>query len=112
MPILNDPTMAQQALPAGHYGYSATRLEELGAAEYTLVTVVTDVSGSVSEFLSEMEDALVAILQACKLSPRADNLLVRLVTFADKVTEIHGFKLLEQCHVNAYRGLLRAGGST
>jgi uncharacterized protein YegL len=112
MPVLNDTTMAQQALPTGQYGYSATRLEELGAAEYTLVTIVNDVSGSVSEFVAEMEAALTEIVKACKLSPRADNLMIRLVTFDDVIAEAHGFKLLEQCHLSNYQGVLRVGGST
>lgn len=112
MPILNDNSMQNQTLPTGHYGYSATRIDHLGATEYTLVTVVTDVSGSVAAFLSEMESALKAIIGACKLSPRADNLLFRLVTFDDRMKEVHGFKLLEQCKQSDYDRILKAGGST
>jgi hypothetical protein len=112
MPILNDATMHQQTLPTGHYGYSATRLEELGAAEYTLVTIVNDVSGSVTAFVGEMERAIQEIVSACKLSPRADNLMIRLVTFSDRMKEVHGFKLLEQCNLGDYQGILRATGST
>jgi hypothetical protein len=112
MPVLNDATMEQQTLPAGHYGYSATRLEKLGAAEYTLVTIVTDVSGSVAAFVHEMEEALGEITKACRFSPRADNLLLRLVAFSNRLEELHGFKLLEQCRPDDYRGILRAGGAT
>jgi hypothetical protein len=112
MPVLTDLNMEQQTLPTGHYGYSATRIEDLGAAEYTLVTIVNDVSGSVSQFRGEMEAALREIVRACKLSPRADNLMVRLVTFADQMDEAHGFKLLQQCHLDDYRRILRIGGCT
>lgn len=112
MPILNDASMDARTLPTGHYGYSATRIEELGAAEYTLVTIVNDVSGSVNGFLGEMEQALGEIVNACKLSPRADNLMIRLVTFDDRMEEVHGFKLLEQCRLSDYRKVLRSGGST
>jgi hypothetical protein len=112
MPVLNDATMDQQTLPTGHYGYSATRLENLGAAEYTVVTIVTDVSGSVSGFIREREDALEEIVNACRLSPRADNLLLRLVAFSNRLEKLHGFKLLEQCHLSDYRGILRVGGNT
>jgi hypothetical protein len=38
MPIFNDTTLDQITLPNSHYGYSATRLDELGATEYTVVT--------------------------------------------------------------------------
>lgn len=112
MPVLNNATMNQQALPNGNYGYSGARLDDLGAAEYTLVTIVTDISSSVSPFAKEMEKALAEIVGACKHSPRADNLLIRLVTFADRMEEPHGFKLLEQCSLKDYQGVLRTGGCT
>jgi len=112
MPVLNGEEMETQKLPNGHYGYSATRLENLGAAEYTLVTVVSDVSGSVQPFTGEMEKALSAIVQACKMSPRGNNLLIRLVTFADHLQETHGYKLLDRCHTADYSGILTANGST
>ena len=112
MPIFNDATMQQQALPSGQYGFSATRLDDLGATEYTLVTIVCDASPSVSKFVKEMEKALVEIVKACKFSPRADNLMIRLVTFATGMTEVHGFKLLEQCNVNDYKNVIRTYGGT
>lgn len=111
MPVLNT-TDLNAGLDTGHYGYSATRIDDLGAAEYTLVTIVTDVSPSVGEFVAEMEAALREIVQACKLSPRADNLLVRLVTFSGDMQEAHGFKLLEECNLDGYRGILRIGSAT
>ena len=112
MPILNDTDLDQITLPNSHYGYSATRLEELGATEYTVVTIVCDVSGSTAPFTFDMEAAVTQIVQACKLSPRADNLLLRLVAFDDTLAEIHGFKLLENCHLADYGGALRSGGAT
>ncbi len=112
MPILNGASLDPHALPSGHYGYSGTRLESLGAAEYTLVTIVTDISGSVAPFRREMEEAIQQIVQACRLSPRADNLLIRLVLFEDALQEVHGFKLLQECKPKDYQKLLRAGGST
>jgi hypothetical protein len=110
--ILNDNTMTPHTLPTGHYGYSGTRIEKLGAAEYTLVTVVTDVSGSVHAYRREMEDAIKEIVAACKHAPRADNLMLRLVTFADTLREAHGFKLLGNCNAADYDGILSPGGNT
>src|SRR6185295_2193283 len=52
------------------------------------------------------------IVQASKLSPRADNLLLRLVAFDHTLSELHGFKLLENCNLADYGGILRSGGST
>jgi uncharacterized protein YegL len=112
MPVLNDTSLDQINLPNSHYGYSATRLEDLGATEYTVVTVACDVSGSTAAFIFEMEAAIARIVQACKFSPRADNLLLRLIAFDDSLNELHGFKLLENCHLADYGGILRAGGST
>ncbi len=112
MPILNDAALDSHALPNSHYGYSATRLEELGATEYTVVTVACDVSGSTAGFIFDMEAAVARVVLACKSSPRADNLLLRLVAFDDTLAEVHGFKLLENCDLADYGGVLRAGGST
>jgi len=112
MPILNDASLEPVTLPNSHYGYSATRLEELGATEYTVVTVACDVSGSTAGFIFDMEAAVARVVEACKSSPRADNLLLRLVAFDDTLAEVHGFKLLENCDLADYGGVLRAGGST
>ena len=112
MPILNDTQLDQVALPNSHYGYSATRLEDLGATEYTIATIVADISGSTASFVGDMETAITRIVQACKYSPRADNLLLRLVSFDHLLNELHGFKLLENCHPADYGGCLMPGGTT
>lgn len=112
MPIFNDTSLDQITLPNSHYGYSATRLEELGATEYTVVTIACDVSGSTAAFTFDMESAITKIVQACRFSPRADNLLLRLIAFDDTLSELHGFKLLENCNPADYGGILQSGGST
>ena len=112
MPILNDVTLDQIDLPNSHYGYSAARIETLGATEYTAATIVVDVSGSTQAFKAEMEACIAEIISACKYSARADNLLLRLVQFDTILDEIHGFKLLENCNTGDYSGVLRAGGNT
>lgn len=112
MPKLNDPTLDAQKLTGSHYGYSATTIENLGATEYTLVTILIDVSVSVSSFKKELEGCIKSIVQACKASPRSDNLLIRLVAFSDDVEEIHGFKMLENCKADDYDGVLKIHGST
>jgi len=111
MPRLNDE-LSQHKLPTGHYGYSAIGLDKLGATEYTLVTIVQDVSSSVASFKKEMEKALKEIITACKFSPRADNLMIRFLQFNETVHEAHGFKLLEQCNPDDYDNSLAIGGMT
>jgi uncharacterized protein YegL len=112
MPKLNDATMEEVALPNTSFGYSATRIDELGATEYTTVDLVVDVSGSVDEYAGEMESAIKEVVNACKLSPRADNLVLRLVTFNARMDELHGYKLLQNCNLDDYSGCLKCGGTT
>ena len=86
----------------GNFQFSAIRIEDLGATEYTLVTMVCDISGSVITFANELMRCIKTIVGACKKSPRAENLLVRLLLFNDTVFEIHGFKNLSDIDANNY----------
>lgn len=104
--------LEQHNLPMGTYGYSATSLDDLGATEYTLVTIVVDVSASVTVFKTGMEQAIVQIINSCKYSPRVDNLMIRLVSFSEQIYEIHGFKLLSECDESDYNDCLRIRGAT
>ena len=94
------------------YKFSATKIGALGATEYTLVTIVTDSSGSVSGFGQQLETCLKTIFKACDKSPRRDNLLIRVVQFNDTMDEIHGFKLLGSIKESDYDNALNIGGST
>jgi len=96
----------------GHFGFSAIGLDQLGATEYTLVDILIDVSSSTQGFSKEMESALQEIIKACKFSPRSNNLLIRLVTFATNSDEVHGYKLLSQCEISDYSNILQPCGMT
>lgn len=109
MPALSPDTEQHKA---GTFNYSATRLSELGASEYTLVTIVNDVSGSVSSFKPLMENAIKQSVMSCRNSPRADNLMIRCIHFGDYVTEFHGFKLLSSINDSDYDNCLTISGST
>jgi uncharacterized protein YegL len=111
MPRINDG-LDQHKLPTGSYGYSAIGLDKLLATEYTLCTIIQDASGSVSSYRKEMESAIKEIIKACQQSPRADNLLLRIVLFSDDVEEIHGFKLLSQCNLSDYDNCIKIKGMT
>jgi len=94
------------AIPGtGNFQFSAVKLENLGATEYTLVTIAIDISSSVDPFADELLKSLKSIVESCKKSPRAENLMVRLITFNQEIQEIHGFKLLNQINVNDYKDL-------
>jgi uncharacterized protein YegL len=113
MPVFDPgaPTVSRR-LAASPYGYSATRLDALGAAEYTLVAVAADQSGSVSPFRVEIERCLAELLRACQRHPRAEQVMLRVVAFDHTLHEIHGFQPLPSLDPAAYAGCLQAGGST
>lgn len=111
MPILKDDTM-EDLKTASNYKFSAVKIDELGAPEYTLVTVAQDVSGSVFTYARDMEKCLQTILEACQKSPRAENLMFRLVGFNDVLNEIHGFKLLNTVTPQDYQNILQPDGGT
>ena len=112
MPVFDSSNLFKRALVGSTYGFSGTRIEDLGASEYTLVTIVCDDSGSVHGFHQDLEACIAHIVKACQRSPRADNLMLRLVTFDDTLKEIHGFKPLNECPPTDYTGFLSCGGLT
>jgi uncharacterized protein YegL len=94
----------------GNFQFSAVRIEDLdGATEYTLVTVVVDVSGSVIGFSGALLDCIKTIFESCQKSPRSENLLVRLITFNRNLEEIHGFLNLSDIDINTYPDFHCAG---
>jgi uncharacterized protein YegL len=105
-----DPSETHKTLNG--FQFSATQLDKLGASEYTIVTIVQDVSGSVMGFASDMEATIQKIVEACRKSPRSENLLLRLVTFNDRVQEVHGFVELNKINVGAYTNSLHCYGTT
>jgi hypothetical protein len=108
MPLSDTMEVARTPGP-GTFEFSAVRPEHLGATEYTLVTVVVDETGSVAGFSDQLLATVQSIVTACQHSPRADNLMVRLVSFNDRVTEVHGFKPLADLDPSAYPGFRPQG---
>jgi len=106
MPVLTD-NMEEYEIPGatGNFKFSAIRADELGATEYTLVTLVTDITGSVSPFAHLLLECKKQIVRSCKKSPRADNLMLRDVAFNEEVYEVHGFKPLDLIDPDAYEPL-------
>lgn len=104
--------LKQHTLAGSAYGFSGVRIDDLGASEYTLAVIAADTSTSVGPFVRHIEAAIGAVLQACGRSPRADNLLLRLLSFDDTVTEVHGFRALAELDPAAYHNTLKAGGCT
>lgn len=111
MPKLMDNMDRLKIAGPGSFNYSAIRPDMLGATEYTLVTLALDRSGSVRPFSREITEMLKTIIKACRFSPRAENIMVRLITFNDALDEVHGFKPLSLIDENAYLDLA-CGGET
>jgi len=107
----NDDTMNVMNT-AGNYQFSAVKLDNLGATEYSLVTIVQDNTGSVQAFKNDMEKCIQTAVEACQKSPRAENLMLRLVKFNTKIEEVHGFKLLGSINIKDYDGVLNPDGMT
>lgn len=99
----------------GSFTFSGTRVESLGATEYTLVTIAVDVTGSVWGFENDLGNALITAVESCRKSPRSENLLVRVVLFSTSypsgLKEIHGFKPLADIDTASYPQLNPGGGT-
>lgn len=95
MPLIgNDDNMETRQIGGSSFTFSGARIDDLGAPEYTLVTIAVDVTGSTSGFAKELRDTLITAVEACKKSPRSENLLLRVITFSTYVggvSELHGF---------------------
>jgi von Willebrand factor type A domain. len=95
-----------------NFHFSAISVDKLSATEYTLATIVMDQSGSTSEFQKEQIAALESIIDACRKSPRAENLMIRFVTFNDQTFEEHGFRPLSTIQSADYRSISAPTGMT
>lgn len=115
MPIFGQESkeMQTQAIAGGAFEFSGARPETLtGASEYTLTTIVCDVTGSVQGSEDVLLKAIKDSVLLCKRSTATDNLLVRYVNFAEDVREVHGFQLLRSLDPQKDYPDLECGGDT
>jgi uncharacterized protein YegL len=113
MPRLADTgNLETHQLGGSNFQFSAARIQDLGASEYTLGLIVVDDSPSVGNFKVEIIAALKEVVKACRRSPRADNMMLRVLAFSRLVDEVHGFKPLPDCNESDYDDLQSPGGST
>lgn len=97
---------------ASNYKFSAVKLDELGATEYTLVTILVDKSSSLNGFDRDLENMIKEAVSSCQKSARSENLLVRLVSFNQNESEEHGFKLLSTITLTDYDNTISTSGMT
>ncbi len=112
MPRLMDTEETMQQQGPGAFQFSGVRIEHLGASEYTLVTIVVDISGSVMNFADLLLRLVKTVTEACKKSPRSENLMIRYLVFNQNITEIHGFRLLKDIDPDKDYEELRPDGFT
>jgi uncharacterized protein YegL len=97
------------------FQFSGTRLDRLGATEYTLVTIAVDVTGTTAPFADLLRKCLVTAVGSCKKSPRSNNLLLRVILFSSSfqggIDELHGFKPLGEIDPKDYPTLNPYGGT-
>lgn len=112
--LMSDDNMQQSTIDGlAAFTFSGTRIDSLGATEYTLVTIAIDVTGSVNGLEHEIRNSLIAIVDSCQKSPRANNLLLRVILFSSSlnggIEEIHGFKPLAEIDSSSYPWLTPSG---
>jgi uncharacterized protein YegL len=117
MPKLTGLSMDDLNQTLHGFQYTSVSVDKLGALEYTLAQMVADQTGSVAPFKNDLEKMLQVSSEACKNSPRANNLLYRTTAFnssfsVPKVTELHGFTLLDQVDTSKFIGSLNPDGGT
>jgi hypothetical protein len=97
---------------SGGFSFSNTPIHKLGATEYTIVEIILDLSGSVVRWARDLEKCVKAIVEACRHSPRSENLLLRILGFNNSTFEIHGFVELMKINVGDYDNQFQPHGST
>lgn len=105
---MNNEMESIQLPGPGNFQFSRIRPDLLEETEYTLVTLVTDITGSVENFSDELLKMKKEIIKSCNKHPRKENLLIRDILFNSRVgvKEVHGFKPLSMIDPdNDYKSL-------
>jgi len=93
----------------GNFGFSGAKIATLGASTYTLVDVEIDETGSVEDFKTNLEQMMIEVVEAAKLFPTAENILMRVTTFGSQhkqtkgIREIHGYLPLADIDISLYK---------
>ena len=110
-----DGNMQSFAIGRGGFAFTGARLDRLGASNYTLATLMIDVTGSVDGFQDQLRDMAIQVVESCRFNPMSDNIMLRLALFssmfAKGINEIHGFTPLRDIDTASYPKF-RPGGMT
>lgn len=110
-----DAGMQTYTIGGSNFTFQATRIGNLGAPGYTLVTIVVDTTGSTSGFTEQLREMLLTVIAACKRNARKEFLLVRVIVFATTYQnghqELHGFTRVLEINTDDYP-TFNASGAT
>lgn len=89
----NNPDIEQHQTATVGFGFSGVRLARLTEVGYTLISIGVDTTGSIQAHKKEFHEALLMVIRACRLHPKAHTLLLRVFEFNSNVgiKEMHGF---------------------
>jgi len=104
--------METHTIGGSNFQFSAAKIETLGSAQQTLTTIVVDGSGSVGGFWEDIKAVIREVVRACRQSPRADSMMLRVVVFSDDVEEVHGLVPLQDCNDDDYDSMDMPGSLT
>lgn len=102
MPNFNNDDIDIRNISGSSFQYSNQKLYKLDAVEYTLATIAVDTSSSVQGFKTDIKNCIKNIIQACANNPKAENILVRVITFNSQTQEVHGFRLVSEISTDIY----------
>jgi len=101
----------QSTITGSSFSFSAVKPDKLDSTEYTLVTIVVDITGSVYGFEDELKRMVQYCVRACQKNSRSENIMVRIIHFNTNIYEIHGFIPVSGIDADAYEDI-NPGGIT
>lgn len=107
---LTDTEALQSVSGFSFSGASVADLEDSDA--YCITNILIDKSSSVGGFQNDLEKALQTTVDACRKSPLAESMLVRVGLFNERLSELHGFVALRDIDAAKYQGAIRPSGGT
>jgi hypothetical protein len=112
MPKMMGLTPMETHKTVHQYTYSGQTVATLGASKYTLVTLVLDMSPSITDYAKDMEKMTIEVVRACQKHPNSGELTMRVVGFNSDIKEIHGYKELRNIKDTDYNGSIQPAGLT
>jgi hypothetical protein len=112
--IINDDTMIVDDFNTSSFQFSGVSVDILEDNEYTLATLILDMSGSVTTYYDELIAMIKNVIETLR-DPRAqfsENILFRLVSFNGRVYEEHGFIPLASINIDGYNSITTPRGLT